>query len=130
VVKISVGKPAEADGDAPADSAQLALQRALKQTKARRRFKISTASAAVGVTFLVPIWAATEYHNAGGWPTCGFSQRSGHKVWNIWIIYPFLAYALITAGHGWFVYARKPIPQSESKRETDCRAAGRRASDP
>jgi hypothetical protein len=45
-----------------------ARQRAMKQVTARRLFKISTASAGVGVTLLVPIWATTEYHNAGGWP--------------------------------------------------------------
>jgi hypothetical protein len=108
--------PAHIDSDAPADSEELARQQAIQQVKARRRFKISTASAAVGVTLLVPIWAATEYRNAGGWPVRGFSQRSGIPgVWNIWIIYPFVAYALITAGHGWFVYGRKPIPESKIK---------------
>jgi hypothetical protein len=114
--KISDDRPADIDSDALDDSEQLAR----KQAKARRLFKISTASAAVGVTLLVPIWAATEYRNAGGWPTRGFSQTSGvPRVWNMWIIYPFLAYALITAGHGWFVYGRKPIPDSEIKREID-----------
>jgi hypothetical protein len=103
--------PGEIDPDAPADSEQAARQQATKQAKARRLFKISTASAGVGVTLLVPIWATTEYHNADGWPTRGFSQRSGtHGVWNIWIIYPFLAYALITAGHRWFVYGRLGTP--------------------
>lgn len=90
--------PADIGPDAPADSQQLARQQAAKQAKARRLFKISTTSAGVGVTLLVPIWAATEYRNAGGWPARGFSQRSGTQgVWNTWIIYPFLAYALITA---------------------------------
>jgi hypothetical protein len=69
--------PADIGPDAPAGSEQLARQQAAKQAKARRLFKISTASAGVGVTLLVPIWAATEYRNAGGWPTRGFSQRSG-----------------------------------------------------
>jgi len=112
--KITDDRPAHIGSDAPADGEELARQQAIQQIKARRRFKISTASAAVGVTLLVPIWAATEYRNAGGWPTRGFSQRSGiPRVWNIWIIYPFVAYGLITAGHGWFVYGRKPIPGSE-----------------
>jgi hypothetical protein len=39
------------------------------------------------------------------------------RVWNMWIIYPFVALALTTAGHGWFVYGRKPIPVSKIKRE-------------
>ena len=125
--KISDDRPADVDSDAFDDSEQLAR----KQAKARRLFKISTASAAVGVTLLVPIWAATEYRNAGGWPTRGFSQTSGvPRVWNMWIIYPFLAYALITAGHGWFVYGRKPIPDSAIKREIDPWADAQRPSDP
>ena len=108
--KITNDRPAHIDSDAPAGGDEHARRQAIKQTRVRRRFKISTASAAVGVTLLVPIWATTEYRNAGGWPARGFSQRSGiPRVWNIWIIYPFLAYALITAGHGWFVYGRKPV---------------------
>jgi nucleotide-binding universal stress UspA family protein len=44
------------------------------------------------MVLLTVIWALTEYHNAGGWPTQGFSQSSGiHDVWNSWIIYPATA---------------------------------------
>ncbi len=71
--KIIDDRSADIGPDAPADSAQLARQQAIKQIKARRRFKISTAAAAVGVTLPVPIWTATEYHS---WPTHGFSQSS------------------------------------------------------
>ena len=124
------GKSADIDPDASADSEQLARELATKQIKAKRLFKISTASAAIGVTLLVPIWAATEYRNAGGWPTRGFGQRSGDKAWNIWIIYPFLAFVLMTAGHGWFVYGRKPVLESEIKREIDPQAADRQPSGP
>jgi len=77
-------RPADIDSDAPADSEELARQQAIKQIKAKRRFKVSTESAAVGVTLLMPIWATTEYRNAGGWPTRGYSQSSGiPRVWNI-----------------------------------------------
>ena len=108
--KTTDDRPADIGPHAGAGSEQLARQQAIKRIRARRRFKISTASAGLGVTLLVPIWAATEYRNAGGWPARGFSQCSGTPgVWNIWIIYPFLAYALMTAGHGWFVYGRKPV---------------------
>ncbi len=129
--KITDNRLAHIDPDAPADGDEHARRQAIKQTRARRRFKISTASAAVGVTLLVPIWAATEYRNAGGWPTRGFSQSSGiPRVWNIWIIYPFFAYALITAGHGWFVYGHQPISESEIKREINPQADDHRPSDP
>jgi len=61
--KITDDRPADIDSDAPANSEQLARQQAIQQIRARRRFKVSTASAALGVTLLVPIWAATEYRN-------------------------------------------------------------------
>ena len=77
--KIIDDRSADIGPDAPADSEQLAHQQAIKRIKARHRFKISTAAAAVAVTLPVPIWAATEYHNAGGWPTHGFSQSSATR---------------------------------------------------
>ncbi len=52
--KIIDDRSADIGPDAPADSEQLARQQAIKQIKARRRFKISTAAAAVGVTLMVP----------------------------------------------------------------------------
>ena len=74
---------------------------------------------------LVVIWATTEYGNAGGWPTQGFSQSSSiPNTWNIWIIYPFIAWVVTVAGYAWHVYGRKPISEAEIKREMD-RQAGR-----
>jgi len=55
----------------------LGREQALKQIERRRRFKVSSAIAAIGMSLLGVIWAFTEYHNAGGWPTHGFSQNSG-----------------------------------------------------
>jgi hypothetical protein len=76
------------------------------------------------MAILVIIWAFTEYRNAGGWPTHGFSQSSGiHDVWNFWIIYPAIAWVLITAGDAWRTYGRKPIPESEIQREVDRQAS-------
>jgi hypothetical protein len=110
----------EVDSDAPASSEQLAREQAVRQFEARRRFKISTAAAAIGVTLLVPIWAATEYRNADGWPTRGFSQRSGNRnVWNLWIIYPVISLACMTAARGWFVYGRAPVSDAEIQREME-----------
>jgi hypothetical protein len=59
--KIGDDRPADIGSDALGDSEQLARQQEAKQARARRLFKISIASAAVGVTVPVPIWAATEY---------------------------------------------------------------------
>ena len=82
------------------------------------------------MVLIVVIWATTEYHNAGGWPTAGFSQSSGiHDVWNYWIIYPLIAWVLLTAGNAWWVFGRKPISEAEIKREIE-RQAGPRLAGP
>ena len=96
--KIIDDRRTDIDSNAPADSEQLARQEAVKQIERRRRFKISTAVSGVGMILLVAIWAIAEYHNAGGWPSNGFSQSSGiHDVWNFWIIYPLGAWVFLTA---------------------------------
>jgi H+/Cl- antiporter ClcA len=134
--KMIYSRPVNVNGRGPAGSEeharqeasdQLAREQAIKQIERRRRFKISTAATALGVIILVAIWATSEYHNAGGWPTHGFSQSSGiHDVWNFWIIYPLIALVLATAGHAWFVYGRKPISEREVEREIERQADHRR----
>ena len=108
--------PAEVGLAAADDSEHIARQQAIKRAEAKRLFKISTAASAAGVALLVPIWAATEYKHAGGWPTEGFSQRSGTpRVWNVWIIYPVIAWVSLTAARGWAVYG----PAGEIERDTE-----------
>ena len=119
MVEVTENRPADADSAAPEDSEELARQQVIRQAKARRLFRISTTASGVGVALLVPIWAATEYQHAGGWPTGGFSQRSGSpNVWNCWIIYPAIAWASMTAASGWAVYGRQQIPAGEIGRKT------------
>ena len=119
--------PTDTGPDAPARGEQLARQQAIRQIERRRRFRISAAWSAIGMIILVAVWAMSEYHNAGGWPTQGFSQSSGiHDVWNFWIIYPLGAWLLLLAAHGWFVYGNKPISEGEIKREIERQADPRR----
>ena len=107
----------------PSSTGQLAREQAIKQIERRRRYWISTAISTLGMLILAAIWAITEYHNAGGWPTQGFSQSSGiHDVWNIWIIYPAIAWAFLTAAAGLGVYVRKPISESQIKHEMERQA--------
>ena len=108
------------DSIVPADDEQLGRQQAIQQIERRRRFWYQTVVGALGMMLLVAIWAISEYHNAGGWPSQGFSQSSGiHDVWNTWIIYPIFGWLFLTAAHGWSVYFRKPISESEIKREIE-----------
>jgi len=95
-------------------------ERALKQIERKRRFLMRASSCGVATVVLVAIWAITEYNNAGGWPTHGFSQSSSiPHVWNIWIIYPVIGLAVVLALDAWNTFARKPISESEIKREMD-----------
>jgi hypothetical protein len=93
---------------------------AIKQIERKHRFEMRAFIAALVAVLLVVVWAIGEYHNAGGWPTNGFSQSSGiHHVWNDWIVYPIVALALGVAIDAWNTYRRKPITESEIKREMD-----------
>ena len=118
--------PADSGQNAPATSEQLARQQAIKQIERRRRFWIRTAIETLGMIVLVIIWAFAEYHNAGGWPTQGFSQSSSiPNVWNYWIIYPAIAWALFLAADALLVFRNKPITETEIKREIDRQAGPR-----
>jgi hypothetical protein len=116
----------DSDSDAPVTSEQLARREAIRQIELKRRFWIRTAVGTVAMVLLAVIWAISEYNNAGGWPTQGFSESSGiPNVWNLWIIYPALVWVFLTVAGGLTVYLRKPISESEIKRELD-RQAGQR----
>jgi len=107
-------------GAVPPDGEDAERQRAIKQIERRRHFHRELVVTAIGTVILIAIWATSEYHNAGGWPTQGFSQSSGiHDVWNYWIIYPLIAIALIVGGRAWSVYGHKPISEHEIKREIE-----------
>lgn len=101
---LSHDTPTGGDPDAPGPSEQLAREQAIKQIERRHHFKIRAAVFAVGMILLAFIWATTEYHNAGGWPTQGLNQSSGiPNAWNYRIIYPLIAWLLLTAADAWFV---------------------------
>ena len=93
---------------------------AVKQIERKRRFEMRAFAAAVLGAFLVVVWAVSEYNNAGGWPTNGFSNSSSiPHVWNDWIIYPLIGIGLCVAIDAWNTYRRKPITEAEIKREMD-----------
>jgi len=119
-------RPADTDQDVPASSEQLARQQAIRQIERKRHFWIRATTGTVLMIIVVIIWAFSEYHNAGGWPTSGFSQSSGiSHVWNFWIIYPAIVWVLLTAGDAWHVFGHRPISEADIKREIE-RQAGQR----
>jgi hypothetical protein len=127
MTKIIDDRPADTGPNASADAGQLVRKQAIKQLERRRRYWISTAVSTVGMLGLAAIWAIAEYHNAGGWPTQGFSQSSGiPNVWNYWIIYPAIAWVFLTAAFGLDVYLRKPISESKIQREIERQARSSR----
>ena len=114
-------KPAVVDSRVlPTDGEQQVRELAVKQIERKRRFHMRAFGAAAVSVLLVIIWAITEYNNAGGWPTSGFSQSSGipHE-WNSWIIYPLVGFGLAVAIDAWKTYRRRPIAESEIRREMD-----------
>ena len=113
-----LASPPEEAGRSRSDAEQDARQQAIKQIERRRRFHIELVGSALVILLLVVIWATAEYHDAGGWPTQGFSQSSGiHDVWNYWIVYPLGAIILFVGARAWFVYGHKPISEDEITRE-------------
>jgi protein-S-isoprenylcysteine O-methyltransferase Ste14 len=93
---------------------------AVKKIERKRKFEMRAFAAAVLGAFLVVVWAVSEYNNAGGWPTNGFSNSSSiPHVWNDWIIYPLIGIGLCVAIDAWNTYRRKPITEAEIRREMD-----------
>ena len=118
--QITNGRASVVDAGAPSDDELKLRKLAVKQLEAKRRFQMHAISYAGACVVLIVIWAITEYGNAGGWPTNGFSQSSSipHE-WNIWIIYPVLGLGLIVGIDAWTTFGRKPITESEIRREMD-----------
>jgi protein-S-isoprenylcysteine O-methyltransferase Ste14 len=98
---------------------------AIEQIERKRRFQMRAVLYAAASIVAVVVWAISEYNNAGGWPSHGFSQSSGSPhLWNIWIVYPVLALGLALAIDAWNTYGRRKVSESEIRREID-RIAGR-----
>src|SRR5581483_5037784 len=73
-------------GTAPAAADTTVRDLAIKEIERKRHFLTRAVIGGALIVLLVVIWAVSEYHNAGGWPSDGFSQSSSiPHVWNIWI---------------------------------------------
>jgi hypothetical protein len=104
----------------PAAANTTVRELAIKEIERKRRFLMRASIGGALIVLLVVIWAISEYHNAGGWPSDGFSQSSSiPHVWNIWIIYPVISISLIVGLDACFTYLRKPISERAIQREID-----------
>jgi hypothetical protein len=120
VQQITDGAPPVIESRLPERGDPQVRETAVKQIERKRKFEMRAFAAAVVSAFLVVVWAVSEYNNAGGWPTNGFSNSSSiPHVWNDWIIYPVIAIGLGVAIDAWNTYRRKPITEAEIKREVD-----------
>jgi len=124
---ISHDRPNDSELDAPDTGEQLARQQAIQQIGRRRRFWLGAVMGTLVMIIVTVSWAFSEYHNAGGWPTNGFTDSSSiPNVWNYWIIWPAMVWVLATAGYAWYVFGNKPVSESEIKREIERQAGQRR----
>ncbi|MFK0222854.1 2TM domain-containing protein [Streptomyces vinaceus] len=104
----------------PARPEDQAREEALRQIERKRRFRTTAVISGIGMILLTFAWMTSEFHNAGGWPTDGFSSRSSlPHVWNYWIIYPVTAWLLFLGARAWPVYGNKPVTEAEIQREID-----------
>jgi 2TM domain len=82
----------------------------------RRNFVTHLIAHVVGSVFLMLVWATTEYHNAGGWPT-GFRTGRQNHDWDPWIMYPLIAGTLAVAIHAWVALGRRLLTEGDIRRE-------------
>ena len=118
--QITNGPPPVVEPKVPVRDEDEIRELAVKQIERKRRFQMRAFGGTAASVVLVIIWAMTEYSNAHGWPTNGFSQSSGiYHVWNYWIIYPLVVIAVAIAVDAWNTFRRKPISESEIRHEMD-----------
>ncbi len=99
---------------------QQVREMAIKQIEQERRFHKHVVQYAIVSVLLVIAWVISEYNNADGWPTKGFSESSGSPhVWNLWIVYPLVVFGALLAIEAWSTYRKKPITEQEIARHVD-----------
>lgn len=108
----------------PAGEAMRERFGAIRQIERRRFFHVEFVVSAAAMCALLAIWAVTEYHAAGGWPSNGFDQGSGLHVWSDWILYPLLAWSMWIGIRAWQVHGHRPPTEYEIRRELARRQRG------
>ncbi|MFN8185670.1 MAG: 2TM domain-containing protein [Gaiellales bacterium] len=91
---------------------------ALDRIRRRRAFRAHLAAYVAGTLLVAAVWAVTEYHNAGGWPT-GFRTGRRDHDWDPWVMYPLIGGTLALAVHAWLAFVRRPLTEGEIEREVE-----------
>jgi len=97
-----------------------AREQAIGHIERNRRYWINAAIFTVGMLVILAVWAIVEYHNAGGWPTKGLTRVSGvHDMWNLWVVYPAMAWAFLATAISMGVHPRKAVSERRIKHELE-----------
>jgi 2TM domain len=80
---------------------------AREQIESRRRLRIRAAFFALAMVVLTPVWTASEYLSAGGWPQ-RLSGNGNPGDWDPWIIWVALAWGFYLALTTLVIQLRKP----------------------
>jgi len=91
---------------------------ATERIRRRRNFQLHIAAYILGTLTVTIVWAVTEYHNAGGWPT-GFRTGRQNHDWDPWIIYPLIAGTIALTVHAWTTFGRGPTTEADINREME-----------
>ena len=91
-------------------------ERAVRELERRRCFQAHVAFQVILLAVLAVVWAVSEYHNAGGWPTGLRTGRDAHD-WDPWIVYPVIVAVAAIAIHAWHVFGRRPISEADIRRQ-------------
>jgi hypothetical protein len=97
---------------------------AVKHLEDVRRFKVRTLEFLLVLLFLTPVWIATEYANADGWPE-RLSSQSNPGDWDPWIFWVALIGGVILGVSAIRTFFARPPTELEVEREVERLRKGR-----
>jgi hypothetical protein len=93
---------------------------AIRHLEHVRRFKIYVATYVLSLLVLTPIWVATQYATADGWPQHLSSRSRYPGDWDPWLIWVALVGAgLLTIAALRTFYFDRPTTEAEIEREIE-----------
>ena len=89
---------------------------AVKHLEDVRKLKVRAVEFALVLLFLTPVWIATEYANANGWPE-HFSSQSNPGDWDPWIFWVALIGGALLGVSAVRTYFSRPPSEVEIEQE-------------